>query len=163
MLSAEAVLSRIEADFPAADEPFAKAYQAQEMETALTAAASLCLERRLSLLRELIAGGAESDRYRIEQKMRTVRRVDAARLAEELPEIYAACVYIEAADAKRLLGGAKALYAAARSAAPERIAEFEQVSLAELDALLSPAEQRRFITAEAHPVGHPVLIRRDSA
>lgn len=162
MLSAEAVLARIEADFPAADEPFSLAYQAQEMEAALTAAASLCLERRLSLLRGLIAEGQTSDAFRIEQRMRTVRRVDAARLAEELPEVYAACVYVDAADAKRLLGGAKALYAAARAAAPERIAEFEQVSLAELDALLSPAEQRRFITAEAHPVGHPFLIRGDA-
>lgn len=162
MLSAEALLSRIEADFPAADEPFAKAYQAQEIEAALTDAASLCLERRIALIRDLIAGGAESDLYRIEQKMRTERRVDAARLAEELPQVYAACVYIDAADAKRLLGGAKGLYAAAAAAAPERIAEFERVSLAELDALLSPAEQRRFITAEAHPVGHPFLIRRDS-
>lgn len=163
MLSAEAVLARIEADFPAADEPFSLAYQAQEMEAALTAAASLCLERRLSLLRGLIAEGQTSDAFRIEQRMRTVRRVDAARLAEELPEVYAACVYVDAADAKRLLGGTKALYAAARAAAPERIAEFEQVSLAELDALLSPAEQRRFITAEAHPVGHPFLIRGDAA
>lgn len=163
MLSAEDIIRRIEASIPAADEPFARAYQAQEMEAALTAAASLCLERRLSLIRDLITAGAESESYRIEQKMRTERRVDAARLAEELPAVYAACVYIDAADAKRLLGGTKGLYAAAAAAAPERIREFERISLSELDALLSPAEQRRFIQAEARPAGHPFLIRRDAA
>ena len=162
MLSAETVISRITDGFPAADDSYSLAYQAQEMESALHAAASLCLERRLSLIRDLIEGGAESELYRIEQKMRTERRVDAARLAEELPAVYAACVYIDAADAKRLLGGAKGLYTAAAAAAPERIREFERVSLAELDALLSPAEQRRFITAAAHPVGHPYLVRRDA-
>ena len=163
MLSADAVITAIASAFPAADEPHALAYQAQEMEDALTAAASLCLERRLSLIREILAGGIESETYRIEQKMRTERRVDAARLAEELPAVYAACVYIDAADAKRLLGGTKGLYAAAAAAAPERIREVERVSLSELDALLSPAEQRRFITAESRPSGHPFLIRRDAA
>ena len=163
MLSADAILARIEAAFPAADEPFALAYQAQEMEAALTAAASLCLERRLALIREIIAGGIDSEDYRLEQKMRTERRVDAALLREEYPEVYAACVYIDAADAKRLLGGTKGLYAAARNAAPERIREVERLSLTELDALLSPAELRRFTTTAAHPVGHPYLIRRDAA
>ena len=163
MLSAEDIIACIIPSFPAEDEPFARAYQAQEMEAACTAAASLCLERRISLIRDLITAGAESESYRIEQKMRTERRVDSARLAEELPAVYAACVYIDAADAKRLLGGAKGLYAAAAAAAPERIRDFERVSLAELDALLSPAEQRRFITAEARPLGHPFLIRRDAA
>ena len=93
---------------------------------------------------------------------RLTRRVDAALLKAELPAVYAACVYVDAADAKRLLGGAKALYAAVRSVAPERIGDFEHISLAELDALLSPAEQRRFITAESAPVGKPFIIRRDA-
>lgn len=163
MLSADAVINRIEQDFPSADDLFARAYQAQEMEAALTAAASLCLERRLILIRDIIEGGTESDTYRIEQKMRTIRKIDAARLAEELPAVYAACVYVDAADAKRLLGGTKGLYRAAAAAAPERIREFERVSLAELDALLSPAELRRFVTAAAQPAGHPFLIRRDAA
>lgn len=163
MLSADAILAAIEAGFPAADDPYARGYQAQEMEAALTAAASLCLERRLALIREIIAGGIDSEDYRLEQKMRTERRVDAALLREEYPEVYAACVYIDAADAKRLLGGTKGLYAAAYAAAPERISSFERVSLAELDAFLSPAELKRFVTAEAKPVGHPFLIRRDAA
>ena len=162
MLNAEDSIACITPSFPAEDEPFARAYQAQEMEAALSSAASLCLERRIIAIREIIESGAESENYRIEQKMKTSRRVDAARLAEELPEIYAACVYVDAADAKRLLGGAKALYAAAAAAAPERIREFEHISLAELDALLSPAEQRRFITAESAPVGHPFIVRRNA-
>lgn len=163
MLSADAILACIESGFPAADNPYARAYQAQEMESALTAAASLCLERRLTLIREIIEGGIDSEDYRIEQKMRTERRVNAALLREEHPAVYAACVYIDAADAKRLLGGTKGLYAAALAAAPERISGFERLSLAELDALLSPAELKRFVTAEAKPVGHPFLIRRDAA
>ena len=163
MLTSEDIIACITPSFPAEDEPFALTYQAQEMEAALSSAASLCLERRIIAIREIIESGAESENYRIEQKMKTSRRVDAARLAEELPEIYAACVYVDAADAKRLLGGAKALYAAAAAAAPERIREFEHISLAELDALLSPAEQRRFITAESEPVGHPFIVRRNTA
>jgi hypothetical protein len=91
------------------------------MEAALNSAASLCLERRLSIIREILAGDIESENYRVEQRMRTTRRV-----------------------------------------APERIGDFEHISLAELDALLSPAEQRRFITAESAPVGKPFIIRRDA-
>lgn len=162
MLSAEEVISRIEPSFPSENEPFALAYCSQQMEAAFNAAASLCLERRLSIIREVLESGIESENYRVEQRMRTIRRVDAALLKEELPSVYAACVYVDAADAKRLLGGAKALYAAVCNVAPERIKEFEHVSLAELDALLSPAEQRRFITAESAPVGHPYIIRRDA-
>lgn len=162
MLTAEEIISRIEPSFPSENEPFALAYCNQQMEAALTSAASLCLERRISIIREILAGDIESENYRIEQRMRTTRRVDAALLKAELPAVYAACVYVDAANAKRLLGGAKALYAAVRNIAPERIKDFEHISLAELDALLTPAEQRRFITAESAPVGHPYIIRRDA-
>ena len=162
MLTAEEIISRIEPSFPSENEPFALAYNNQQMEAALNSAASLCLERRIALIREILAGNIESENYRVEQRMRTTRRVDAALLKKELPAVYAACVYVDAADAKRLLGGTKALYAAVRNVAPERIEDFEHVSLAELDALLSPAEQRRFITAESAPVGKPFIIRRDA-
>ena len=162
MLTAEEIINRIEPSFPSENEPFALAYSNQQMEAALNSAASLCLERRLSIIREILAGDIESENYRVEQRMRTTRRVDAALLKTELQAVYAACVYVDAADAKRLFGGAKALYAAVRSVAPERIGDFEHISLAELDALLSPAEQRRFITAESAPVGKPFIIRRDA-
>ena len=96
-----------------------------------------------------------------EHQERLIERFSDRELAEILDELY----IDDTVDiiAKRLLGGAKGLYAAAAAAAPERIRDFERISLAELDALLSPAEQRRFITAEARPMGHPYLIRRDAA
>ena len=65
MLTAEEIVSRIEPSFPSENEPFALAYNNQQMEAALNSAASLYLERRIALIREILAGNIESENYRV--------------------------------------------------------------------------------------------------
>lgn len=159
-MKAAELLALLKEREPAADEPFARAFQAQELEALCTGAAALCRSARDADVQLILDGGLTSDSFSVFQPVRTERSVDAGRLRAERPDVYAACVYVDASDAKRLLGGSRGMYAVLKERADaERLTAVERVMLRELDALLTPEEEALYVSAVNRPAGLPAVVR----
>lgn len=122
----------------------------------------LCLEfeeRYSDCVHLICAENIQSDIYALETPITLVRTVNAAKLRDEMPEVFAKIVYLKSSDAEKILGR-HMLYELAKEYAPLRVPPLETVNLGDMGKVLSEGEMKRFVKVLEKP-GIPKVVRRD--
>ena len=139
------VLSILETAFPHPSEEYADAYFCQEMMAALEAAAKEYKVRFLETVDEIRAGGLESAEFGLRLEEKKNKSVNVPLLREELPELFAELAFVSAANASKLLSK-KFIYDATKKLIKNRITNYEEVNVKDLEARLPEPEYSRYVT-----------------
>lgn len=139
------VLSILEAAFPHPAEEYADAYFCQEMTAALESAAKEYKVRFLETVDEIRAGGLESAEFVLRLEEKKNKSVNVPLLREELPELFAELAFVSAANASKLLSK-KFIYDATKKLIKNRITNYEEVNVKDLEARLPEPEYSRYVT-----------------
>ena len=139
------VLSILETAFPHPSEEYADAFFCQEMTAALESAAKEYKVRFLETVDEIRAGGLESAEFVLRLEEKKNKSVNVPLLREELPELFAELAFVSAANASKLLSK-KFIYDATKKLIKNRITNYEEVNVKDLEARLPEPEYSRYVT-----------------
>ncbi|WP_338096811.1 hypothetical protein [Methanorbis rubei] len=107
------------------------------------------------------AENVESAEYRIFHPTKTVYEVNVAKLRDALPEIHQKVVHLRSCDVEKFLGRGY-LYACAKSAAGDRVTEYERVNLADLRKVLTPEEIGPYVVARERVAGPEIITAAEA-
>ena len=139
------VLSILETAFPHPSEEYADAFFCQEMTAVLTKLAEEYRVRFLETVDEIRAGGLESAEFVLRREEKRNKNVNVPLLREELPELFAELAFVSAANASKLLSK-KFIYDATKKLIKDRITNYEEVNVKELEARLPEPEYSRYVS-----------------
>ncbi|MDO9522120.1 MAG: hypothetical protein Q7J08_00165 [Methanocorpusculum sp.] len=152
------VLSILETAFPHPAEEYADAFFCQEMTAALEAAAKEYKTRFLETVDEIRAGGLESAEFVLRREEKKNKTVNVPLLREEMPDLFAEVVFVSPADAGKLLSK-KFLYDATKKLIKDRIVNYEQVNLKDLETRLPAPEFSRYVSERVVPKGYVIEVK----
>ncbi len=137
--------SVLEAAFPHPAEEYADAYFCQEMTAALESAAKEYKVRFLETVDEIRAGGLASEEFFLRREEKKNKTVNVPLLREELPDLFAEQAFVSAANASKLLSK-KFIYDATKKLIKDRITNYEEVNVKDLEARLPEPEYSRYVS-----------------
>ena len=154
----EGVREVLEAAFPCPAEEYADAFFCQEMTAVLTKLAEEYRVRFAETVDEIRADGLLSTEFVLRLEERRSKMVNVPLLREEMPDLFAEVVFVSPADAGKLLSK-KFLYDATKSLIKDRIANYEQVNLKDLEMRLPAPEFSRYVSERVVPKGYVIEVK----
>ena len=141
----ERVRAALETAFPNPAEEYADAYFCQEMTAALESAAKEYKARFLETVDEIRAGGLASEEFVLRREEKKNKTVNVPLLREELPDLFAELAFVSAANASKLLSK-KFIYDATKNLIKDRITNYEEVNVKDLEARLPEPEYSWYVS-----------------
>ncbi|MDU9375957.1 hypothetical protein McpSp1_05370 [Methanocorpusculaceae archaeon Sp1] len=143
--------------WPRPSDLFERACWCTELESGLHRLSLLFNEEFHETVSLIAAGNFTSPLYELRFPTSPVRRVNAGRLREELPEMFFSVAYVRATDAERILSRRR-LYELCCEADPDRAAALSVVNVADLERVLTREEASGFFVTDEKPL-RPVVVR----
>jgi len=141
----ESVRAALEAAFPNPDEEYADAFFCQEMTTVLEELTKAYRVRFLETVDEIRASGLVSEEFVLRLEEKRNKSVNVPLLREELPDLFAELAFVSAANASKLLSK-KFIYDATKKLIKDRITNYEEVNVKDLEARLPEPEYSRYVS-----------------
>jgi hypothetical protein len=148
----------LEAAFPCPEEEYADAFFCQEMTKVLEELAGFYAARFSETVDEIRAGGLESAEFVLRLEERRSKMVNVPLLREEMPDLFAELAFVSTADVGKLLSK-KFLYEETRKRIGDRIVNYEQVNLKDLETRLPAPEFSRYVSERVVPKGYVVEVK----
>ncbi|MPL72550.1 hypothetical protein SDC9_18335 [bioreactor metagenome] len=152
------IRAALEMAFPCPAEEYADAYFCQEMTKILAELAGFYAARFSETVDEIRAGGLESPEFVLRLEERRSKMVNVPLLRDEMPDLFSDLVFVSPADAGKLLSK-KFLYDATKKLIKDRIVNYEQVNLKDLETRLPAPEFSRYVSERVVPKGYVIEVK----
>ncbi len=149
------VRAALETIFPHPADEYTDAFYCQCMVRALTDLAGVYKSRFSETVDEIVSSGLTSPEYVLRFEEKRVREVDVPLLNERMPDLFYEIVHVPAPQAARILSG-KFIYDAVKERIGERIENYEEVNVKDLEARLPQPELAEFLAERVIPKGYVV-------
>jgi len=149
------VRAALETVFPHPADEYADAFYCQCMVRALTDLAGVYKSRFSETVDEIVSSGLTSPEYVLRFEEKRVREVDVPLLKERMPDLFYEIVHVPAPQAARILSG-KFIYDAVKERIGERIENYEEVNVKDLEGRLPQPELAEFLAERVIPKGYVV-------
>ena len=151
----------LEAAFPVPEDPFARGWYLQENAAVFAKLAKVYTAESTEIAAELYAAGVTSPDYEVDVPVKIETTVDISKLKDELPQVAAGLLYVNAPNAVKLIGERRLYELALEIAGETRVALVEQVRIEELRRALLLEELGRYVSDEEKTSGKPMIFRRE--
>ena len=152
------IRAALEMAFPCPEEEYADAYFCQEMTKILAELAGFYAARFSETVDEIRAGSLESPEFVLRLEERRSKMVNVPLLRDEMPDLFSDLVFVSPADAGKLLSK-KFMYDATKKLIKDRIVNYEQVNLKDLETRLPAPEFFRYVSERVVPKGYVIEVK----
>lgn len=145
----------IETVFPVPKDEYGDAFYCQRMMQVLSDLVPVYKVRFDETVEEIAASGQISDAYFLRFEEKKSRMVNVPLLRERMPLLFAEVVHIPLSRAARILSN-KFMYDAVKQHIGDRIDQYEEVNVKDLEARLPQPELSQYLEVKSVPKGYVV-------
>ena len=149
------VRAALDTAFPIPADEYADAFYCQRMIRALTDLTAAYKIRFNETVDEIISSGQISSTYFLRFEEKRNRIVNVPLLKERMPDLFYEIVHVPAPQAARILS-ARFIYDAVKERIGDRIANYEEVNVKDLESRLPCPELSAFLTERVIPKGYVI-------